>query len=120
MGEFLARLKKMDWILIASVFLLAGIGLVSLYSSSLGRGDFSSFQKRVIFLVVGLLLMLTVSFLDWRTFRESPYLVLILYLICLIGLIGLFFFAPEIRGTKSWYKIGGISIDPIELTTGLT
>jgi len=26
------------------------------------------------------------------------------------------FFAPEIRGVKSWYKIGGLTIDPIEFT----
>jgi rod shape determining protein RodA len=31
-------------------------------------------------------------------------------------LILLFFFAPEIRGTKSWYKIGPVSIDPTEFT----
>jgi rod shape determining protein RodA len=30
--------------------------------------------------------------------------------------VGLFFFAPEIRQVKSWYKLGPISIDPIEFT----
>jgi rod shape determining protein RodA len=29
-------------------------------------------------------------------------------------LAGLLVFAPEIRGVRGWYKIGGISIDPIE------
>ncbi|MCX6760591.1 MAG: FtsW/RodA/SpoVE family cell cycle protein [Candidatus Nealsonbacteria bacterium] len=32
------------------------------------------------------------------------------------ALVGIFFFAPLIRGVKSWYKIGIFSIDPIELT----
>jgi len=114
MEEIIAHFKKMDWMLIISVFLLAGIGLVSLYSSSLGSGDFSNFEKQVIFLIAGFFIMVVMSFLDWRVFRESPYFVLVLYCICLLGLIGLFFFAPEIRGTRSWYKIGGISIDPIE------
>ena len=115
MGEIIARFKKMDWVLIISAILLAVIGLVSLYSSSYGKGDFSSFEKQVVFLIIGLLLMVMMSFLDWRIFRESPYLVLALYCICLVGLIGLFFFAPEIRGTRSWYRIGGVSIDPVEL-----
>jgi rod shape determining protein RodA len=39
---------------------------------------------------------------------------LILYSISLASLVGLFFFAPEIRGVKSWYKIGPVSVDPIE------
>ena len=32
----------------------------------------------------------------------------------IFSLIGLFFFAPEIRGVKGWYKVGSFSIDPIE------
>ena len=60
--------------------------------------------------------MILISFFDWRLLREDPNLILILYFICLLLLAGLFFFAPEIRGVKSWYKIGIISIDPIEFT----
>ena len=110
------HLKKLDWILIVSALLLVGIGLLSLYSSSLGRGDFLNFKKQIIFFGIGFALMLGLSFLDWRTLREDPYLILILYFLCLAALVGLFFFAPEIRGVRSWYKVGPISIDPTELT----
>jgi len=60
--------------------------------------------------------MLAISFFDWRVFRSHPYLILLLYFLCLILLAGLFFFAPEIKGVKAWYKIGPLSFDPIELT----
>lgn len=60
--------------------------------------------------------MTALSFFDWRVLKNDSYLILILYFICLFGLAGLFFFAPEIRNVKSWYKIGGISIDPAEFT----
>ncbi len=108
--------KKLDWILITATVLLVGIGLLSLYSSSLGRGDFLNFKKQIIFFGGGFFLMMGLSFLDWRSLREDPYLILILYFLCLAALVGLFFFAPEIRGVRSWYKVGPISIDPIELT----
>lgn len=108
--------KKLDWILIVSAILLVGIGLLSIYSSSLGRGDFSNFKKQLIFFGIGIFLMFLFSFFDWRIFRENTYLILILYLFCLIGLVGLFFFAPEIRGVQRWYKLGPVSIDPIEFT----
>ena len=112
----LRHFKKLDWILIVSALLLVGIGLLSLYSSSLGRGDFLNFQKQLIFLRIGFFLMILFSFFDWRILRNDPYLILILYFLCCLGLLGLFFFAPEIRGVKSWYRLGPISIDPIEPT----
>ena len=116
MRGILIHFKKFDWILVASTLLLVGIGLLSIYSSSLGKGDFLNFKKQIIFLGLGFFLMFLISFFDWRIFRDEPYLILILYFFCLFSLFGLFFFAPEIRGTKSWYQIGQISINPIEFT----
>ena len=69
----ISHLKKIDWVLIISVILLTGIGLLSIYSSSLGRGDFLNFKKQAIFLGVGVILMFFLSFFDWRIFRENPY-----------------------------------------------
>jgi rod shape determining protein RodA len=60
--------------------------------------------------------MVFFSFSNWRIWKENPYLILFLYFLSFCALIGLFFFAPEIRGTKGWYKLGPISIDPIEFT----
>ena len=114
MKDIFNHFKRLDWVLIIVVVLLVGFGLVSLYSSSIGKGDFLNFKKQVIFFGIGFFLMIFFSFFDWRSLREDPYLILILYSISLASLVGLFFFAPEIRGVKSWYKIGPVSIDPIE------
>lgn len=116
MRSVLIHLKKLDWVLISVAILLVGTGLLSIYSSSLGKGDFSNFKKQLIFFGVGFFLMLLLSFFDWRALRDNPYLILILYFLCLLFLAGLFFFGPEIRGAKSWYKIGPVSFDPIEFT----
>lgn len=111
---FLAHIKRLDWILTGSSFLLVGFGTLSLYSSSLARGDFGNVEKQVIFLLIGIGLMLAISLFDYRLLRNEPYIILFLYLIGIIALAGLLFFAPEIRGVKGWYRIGGISVDPIE------
>jgi rod shape determining protein RodA len=116
MKDISLHLKKMDWVLITATLLLVAIGLLSIYSSSLGRGDFLNFKKQIIFWGIGFFLMISLSFFDWRILRRDPYFILILYCFCLAALIGLYFFAPEIRGVKSWYKIGSFSIDPIEFT----
>jgi len=108
--------RRFDWLIIISALLLAGIGLLSLYSSSVGRDDFLNFKKQFIFLGIGVLLMFLISFLDYRILRNDPYLILVLYFFCLLALAGLFFFAPEIRGVQRWYQVGPFSVGPIEFT----
>lgn len=116
MNGVLIHLKKLDWIIIVSALLLSGIGLLSIYSSSLARGDFLNFKKQIIFLAISFFLIIFFSFFDWRVFQENSYLILLLYFFCLLSLAGLFFLAPEIKGAKGWYKFGSFSIDPIEFT----
>ncbi len=110
------KLKKIDWPLICPALLLVILGLTVIYSSSFYHSDFLNFKKQVIFLIVGAILMFALSFIDWRILRDGPYLLVILYTFCLISLIGLLIFAPNIRGIQSWYRIDPISINPIEFT----
>jgi rod shape determining protein RodA len=110
------HLKRLDWKLVLVVLGLAAVSLAALYSSCSVRGDFSNFYKQAIFFASGFFLMIILSFLDWRVFKENSFLILFLYFLCILLLIGVFFFAPEIRGTRSWYKIGELSFDPIDLT----
>jgi len=116
MKPFLSQFRRLDWILILVPILLLVIGLLSLYSSSIGKNDFSFFKKQLVFFGIGFFLMILISFFDWRILKESPYLILILYFLCLVLLVGLFFLAPEIRKTRTWYKIGSLSFDPFEIT----
>lgn len=114
--RLLKHLRNLDWILIIATLFLVGIGLLSIFSFSLSKEDFLNFKKQLIFAGIGFILMVLLSFFDWRTLRENPYLILVLYFLCVLALLGLFFIAPEIRGIKAWYKLGPISIDPIEFT----
>ena len=116
MSSISIHFKKIDWILIVATFLLAVIGLLSIYSSSMSRDNFSNFHKQTIFFLTGFILMFLFSFLDWRLLKENSYLILFMYFLCILGLAGLFFFAPEIRQVKSWYRLGSISLDPTEFT----
>jgi len=116
MGMLKNHLKKLDWNLIISAVLIVFFGLGAIYSSSVAKEDYSNFTKQIIFFVVGFLFMLIISFFDYRIFKNNSYLILILYFICLLLLLGLFFFAPDIRGTRGWYRVGFLSLDPIEPT----
>ncbi|MDD5696355.1 MAG: rod shape-determining protein RodA [Candidatus Pacebacteria bacterium] len=111
-----SKLTRFDWVLSGAAVALCLFGLASIYSSSILSHDFANFYKQLFFLFSGLALMFFMSFYDNRNLRENPFLILFFYFLCVGFLIGLFFFAPEIRGIKSWYRLGIFSFDPIEPT----
>lgn len=104
----------MDWWLIISSVLITGFGLVGIYSTSLAKNDYSNFEKQLAFFAIGLGLMVVISLFDYRLLRNNSYLILALYSICILLLVGLHFFAPVIRGARGWYKIGFLTLAPIE------
>ncbi len=116
MNFLTAQLQKFDWSMVVSAVLISLFGIAAIFSSSYAKGDFLNFEKQAVFFIVGILLMIAASFVDYRMFRHNSYLILVLYGICILLLAGLHFFAPDIRGTKGWYKIGFLSLDPIEPT----
>ena len=110
MNGILNHIRKLDLILVVSSSLLVAIGLVSIHG---GVGGIA-FQRQAIFFILGLLIMIAVSFVDWRAFKEDSYLILFLYSIGITLLLGLFVFAPVIRGVRRWYDLGIVSFDPVE------
>ncbi len=116
MSALTSHLRKLDWGIIIFAVLLVSFGLAAIYSTSIAKDNFLNLQKQIIFFVAGFLLMVFISFFDYRLLRNNSSLILVLYGLCLILLAGLYFFAPVIRGTRGWYKIGLLSLDPIEPT----
>ena len=100
--------------MIGAACLLTVFGLLSIYSSSSRGNDFLNFRKQIAFFILGFLLMLIFSYIDWREIRDNPYLILIFYFICVIALAGLIILGHKIRGISGWYKMGFLTIDPIE------
>ncbi len=113
--NLLTHLKKIDWIIVIAIFGLSFMGLISIYSSSLVTQDFSAFYKQITFLIIAFLIMLFVSFFDYRKLRENSNLILIFYMLCMALLVGVLFM-PSIRGISSWYQIGVFNFGPIEPT----
>jgi len=117
MKSLFIHFRRLDWALIFSAVLICGIGLLSIYSSSLGQGgDRLNFEKQAIFLGIGFLLMLIFSFFDYRTLKENSYLILVLYFLSLLFLAGLLLINQPIRGVRGWYKLGPIAFSPMEFT----
>lgn len=115
--SLISFLKKFDWKIFLPPIILTSAGLVSLFGIGFYRGDFLLFKKQIIFFAVALLLSLVLSFFDLRFLKNNSYLVFSLYAFSLLLLGGLFLFGERIRGVKGWYKIGGISLDPVPISS---
>ncbi|MDD5750172.1 MAG: FtsW/RodA/SpoVE family cell cycle protein [Candidatus Pacebacteria bacterium] len=104
--------KYFNWSLLAPALLLTGIGLTSIYSASISRGNFFDFKKQLIYFGLSLILFVVLSRLDLRFLRTNSYLVFGFYLLFLLLIAGLLFAAPLTRGIRGWYKLGPVAFDP--------
>lgn len=111
--SFLKFLRQFDWALSVPAFFLTSLGLLSIYSSSISKGNFLDFKKQIIFFAVSILAMFLLTLFDLRFLRTNSYLVLGLYFFSILALLGLCFLGTEVRGVKGWYKLGPVSFDPI-------
>ncbi len=107
-------LKKIDWVLIVTVLLLVSVGLLSIYGISRGQ-ESNIFKKQLIYVILGIFLMLIFSSFDYRVFRDSNFVLLGLYFFGLLLLVGVLLVGREIRGVASWFSIGAIGFEPVEL-----
>lgn len=110
------HLRKMDWGIIISACVLVLFGLAGILSAGVAKNNLENFYKQIVFFALGFLLMIFMSLIDYRLVKNNSYLILVLYGVCLILLLGLHFFAPIIKGTRGWYRIGFLNLDPIEPT----
>ena len=106
-------LKNFDWIIFAAVLLLVTFGLVEIYSVALGQGVFNllNFKKQLVFSAIGFFSLFIFTFIDWHFLKSlNKYLyglaVMILGAVLLLG--------QTIRGTKGWFSIFGLGIQPVE------
>jgi len=110
-------MKKNDFFLFASVFILILFGLIILFS--LSKGDtpqFSSFKKQLIFFCLGFVVFFLISLIDWRIFYNSSSFFGVIYLFIISLLFLVLIFGKEAYGAKSWFNFGFFNLQPVELT----
>jgi len=106
-------IQKFDWFLFITVLLLLALGVLMIYSATLGAegADTGNTYRQMVYIAVGLGLLFVICFLDYRIFRSYSR---IFYVVMLGALVGVLIFAPEIRGTRSWFDLGIINLQPAE------
>jgi cell division protein FtsW len=104
-------------LLVAFLALIFGGVVLSLAASPavaerIGIEDSYYFVKRqAVFAIPGVLVLIAVSFLDPRTVRRFA---LAGFAVCVLLLIATLFVGPEVKGSRRWLNIAGISVQPSE------
>ncbi|WP_461809803.1 FtsW/RodA/SpoVE family cell cycle protein [Faecalimonas sp.] len=109
--------RRYDYSLLTVVFLLVGVGLVILYSTSAYNGEvkfhdsFYYLKKQAFATLLGIILMFVMANIDYHIWQ---YFAVLAYVIALILSTAVLFIGDEYNGSKRWLSLGPFSFQPSE------
>jgi rod shape determining protein RodA len=112
------NLSGLDWAILLSALALAGIGAATVHSAS-AELPVDYLPRQLLWIGVGVVLMLVVMAVNYRTLVD---LALVFYGLGLTLLVGVLFFGKVAGGARGWFEVGGFAVQPAEiakLTTAL-
>ncbi len=100
-----------DWLLLSALALISAASLAVMQSFI---GESALFERQLIWQAVALVIMLVVSFVDWRFLKRSDVL-MVAFIGSVLILIAVQFLGFEVNGSRSWFRFGGVSFQPSDL-----
>jgi len=107
--------QNFDWLLLMLILLIAGLGIVNLYSAGFNRtleGATPVYLKQVYWLLVGLGVLGLTLLYDYRHLEKLAYP---LYILSIILLLAVMVGGKTVSGSKRWLALGPVSFQPAEL-----
>ncbi len=104
-----------DWVLLALIVLISGIGIVNLYSTGNNLSNLGSkplYIKQIYWIAIGLVSMIFTFSVDYRFIVRYAY---VIYAVSLLFLLTVFLYGEITHGSQRWLSFGGISFQPSEL-----
>jgi rod shape determining protein RodA len=105
--------QNFDWVLLALVVIVCGIGIVNLYSAGYNRGEGTPlFIKQLYWLAVGLGVLFVTLIYDYRHLEKLSYPI---YILAILLLVAVMFGGKVVSGSRRWLPMGPFSFQPAEL-----
>ena len=104
--------QQLDWVLIGSIIpiVLGGLATMTSFQSQTG-----TFDKQLLWVSIGAILMFSIASLDMRFLRDSRYIIMG-FMVSLGLLLLVLVFGKTVKGAKSWFDFGGVfSFQPTDL-----
>jgi rod shape determining protein RodA len=110
-----SRLRRNDWVLTIAVGIMCILGVLLVwgasYTTKYGHSN-AKMERDLVFVVIGVLLGVGTSLLDYRSLRAYAPVV---YVASILGLLAVLAVGSTINGAKSWISLGGgFTVQPAE------
>jgi rod shape determining protein RodA len=108
---------KIDWITVWLYIILVLMGWVSVYASVYDESHSSildisqRYGKQMIWILAGGIIAFMIMLLDAKVYNAFAYIIYGLSILILLAVLSI---GTEISGSKSWFQIGGVAIQPAE------
>jgi rod shape determining protein RodA len=109
-----SEIYRIDYLLVVTVTILVFLGILMIYSSGfdpIDKVNNGLFKKQLVWFIIGFVLMISVSFVNYKWFGDYS---LYIYIFILLLLILTTIFGHPIRNTKAWINFGFFSVQPSE------
>ncbi len=109
--------KNVDWLTVFLYLILVLYGWLSIYSASGSSEsttifDFSQrYGKQLLWIGMALFLAFMILLIDAKFFSSFAY---IFYFLIMLSLIGVLLFGKTVAGSRSWFQIGSLALQPAE------
>ena len=106
-----SKLSQINWLIVALICLLGGLGIAMLYSAA--GGNFSPWANRqAVLFTAAFVMMITIAVTPNRWLLRYAYLT---YFACIILLLFVELFGTKGMGAQRWLNLGVFTLQPSEL-----
>lgn len=109
--------EYLDFRTLIITLLLVGIGLFSVYSATYDARAGEIFQRQLLWSGIGILALLGAAFVPLRTVQRIAFP---LYGLSILVLLIVLVLGRTIAGSRSWFGVGGLGVQPSELAKVVT
>jgi rod shape determining protein RodA len=96
--------RDIDWTLLIVVLLICAVGVVQIYSATLGTDTHNAWWKQILFVLGGLFLMWVVLSIDYHTWLHH---VPLMYILSVVALLGTALVGVAVGGSNRWIPLPG-------------
>ena len=113
--------KNLDWISIALFGGLMIFGWLNIYAAIYDDPDivegmnilYGKSGRQFLWIFVACIIATMIMLVDFKFYFSIPY---VLYGVIILSLVGVLIVGVEVNGSRAWYEIGPIRIQPAEFT----
>ncbi len=110
---------RFDLVLAVTTLIVAGVGLVMIYSATRGKLALSGvdphyyLKRQAAFMIIGLAVMVALALFDYRRLEQISTVLYVGIVLALVAVLA----TPAHQGSQRWFSLGPLQLQPSEFAT---